>query len=146
MIPWKAMIPRYSKLSSFLASIRPLQEGTPGGSLRITNVTRKTQIADCVDIAGRGRKRRKGLLGRSALSSGEGLWIVPCEAVHTFGMQFAIDLVYLDRSSRVVKTRSHVRPGRLSACLAAHSVVELPSGTVRASLTERGDKLELRRL
>jgi hypothetical protein len=66
--------------------------------------------------------------------------------VHTFGMQFPIDLVYLDRRNRVVKTRSHVRPWRLSACLSAHSIVELPAGTIHATLTRVGDTLELREL
>src|SRR5580692_10324053 len=111
---------------------------TPELRLRIENLTRQVELAHCVDVADDGAKRRKGLLGRKTLCAGEGLWIVPCEAVHTFGMQFPIDLVYLDRSSRVVKTRSHVRPGRLSACLTAHSVVELPSGTVQATQTKRG--------
>jgi hypothetical protein len=59
-----------------------------------------------------------------------------CEAV-----QFPIVLVYLDRRNRVVKMRSHVRPGRLSACLSAISVVELPTGTVRNTLTKAGDVL-----
>lgn len=140
------MISRGSKIASLLGRILPHRDGTSVVRLRITNATRQTEIADRIEIADRGQRRRKGLLGRSGLSSGEGLWIVPCEAVHTFGMQFPIDLVYLDRSSRVVKTRSHVRPGRLSACLTAHSVVELPSGTIRTTRTERGDKFELHRL
>ena len=110
------------------------------------NLTRRVEIADRIEVADRGERRRRGLLGRSGLAAGEGLWIVPCEAVHTFGMQFPIDLVYLDRRGRVVKTRSDVRPGRLSACLAAHSVVELPSGTIRNTLTMRGDSLEMKRV
>jgi uncharacterized membrane protein (UPF0127 family) len=79
-------------------------------------------------VADRGATRRKGLLGRDGLSAGEGLWILPCEAVHTFCMRFPIDLVYLDRKHQVKKVRSDVRPWRLSACLSAHSVLELASG------------------
>ena len=48
------------------------------------------------------------------------------ESVHTFGMRFPIDLVYVDRKHRVRKVRSGVRPWRMSACLTAHSVIELP--------------------
>ena len=70
------------------------------------------------------------------------MWIVPCEAVHTFGMQFPIDLVYLDRKHRVRKVRSSVPPWRLSACLVAHSIIELPAGTVLQTQTEPGDQLE----
>ena len=73
---------------------------------------------------------------------GEGLWIRPCEAVHTFWMLFPIDLVYLDRKNRIRKLVSAVPPWRLSACLRAHSVIELPSGTIRETRTQLGDTLE----
>lgn len=108
----------------------------------VRNLTRKTQLADRLEVAGSGLKRSKGLLGRSGLAAGEGMWIVPCEAIHTFFMQFPIDLVYIDRKHRVRKVRSCVRPWRISTCLSAHSVVELPAGTVQATQTERGDTLE----
>ncbi len=72
------------------------------------------------------------------------MWIVPCESVHTFGMQFTIDLVYLDRKHRIKKVKSCVPPWRLSACLSAHSIIELPAGTVRETRTEKGDMLEFR--
>jgi len=114
-------------------------------NIKVLNVTRQTQLADRAQLAGNGANRRKGLLGRDHLTCGEGLWIVPCEAVHTFWMRFSIDLVYLDRKQRIVKTRSHVRPWRLSACLRAHSVIELPAGTIRDTQTMRGDTLALNR-
>jgi uncharacterized membrane protein (UPF0127 family) len=94
-------------------------------------------------VAYSGPVRRKGLLGRKGLGPGEGLWIRPCEAVHTFGMQFAIDLVYLDRNLKVKKARSGVAPWRLSACLSAHSVLELAAGTIRVTHTKPGDMLEV---
>src|SRR5580658_9539426 len=75
--------------------------------LRVLNVTRQTLLADALEVADSGAKRNKGLLGRKGLSAGEGLWIVPCESVHTFGMQFSIDLVYLNRDLRIKKTRSN---------------------------------------
>ena len=119
-----------------------LQRAKPGVRLRVFNITRQTELACCVEVADRGAKRRKGLLGRDGLSLGEGMWIIPCEAVHTFGMRFPIDLVYLDRNKRVKKVKSDVRPRRLSACLSAHSILELAAGTVRKTQTERGDSLE----
>jgi hypothetical protein len=70
------------------------------------------------------------------------MWICPCEAVHTFWMRFPIDLVYLDRKYRIRKLKSEVRPWRLSGCLRAHSVIELPPGTIRATQTQPGDILE----
>jgi uncharacterized membrane protein (UPF0127 family) len=110
--------------------------------LRVSNLTRHTLLASSAELADRGEKRRKGLLGRERLLPGEGLWILPCEAVHTFGMRFPIDLVYLDRHHRIKKVRSNVPPWRLSACLAAHSVLELASGTIRDTQTKPGDRLE----
>jgi uncharacterized protein len=114
----------------------------PDVRLRISNLTRQAELADCVEVADNGAKRRKGLLGREMLSAGEGLWIVPCEAVHTLGMQFAIDLVYLDRDRRVQKVRNDVPPWRLSVCFSAHSVLELAPGSIRRSGTKQGDMLE----
>jgi uncharacterized membrane protein (UPF0127 family) len=114
----------------------------PNCPLKILNRTRQVVLAHRVEIADRGATRRKGLLGRSGLLAGEGLWIVPCESVHTFGMKFPIDLVYLDRNKKVKKTRSSVAPWRLSACLSAHSVVELASGTIQTTRTQLGDNLE----
>ena len=110
--------------------------------LKVINLTRQTVLADRLEVADHGANRMKGLLGRDGLSPGEGLWIKPCEAVHTFCMRFAIDLVYLDRKNRIRKVRSSVGPWRMSACLTAHSVIELPSGTVQATRTQAGDRLE----
>ncbi|MGA8731090.1 MAG: DUF192 domain-containing protein [Terracidiphilus sp.] len=110
--------------------------------LVVRNVTRRTQLASRLELADSGPARAKGLLGRKGLAPGEGIWIVPCESVHTFGMQFPIDLVYVDRKHRIRKVRHSVPPWRLSACLSAHSVIELPAGTVRETHTENGDMLE----
>jgi uncharacterized membrane protein (UPF0127 family) len=106
------------------------------------NLTRQTILADRAKVADDAATRNKGLLGRNGLDPGEGLWITPCEAVHTFFMRFAIDLVYVDRHKQVRKVRSHVTPWQMSACLSAHSIVELPSGTVHATQTKPGDRLE----
>ena len=127
---------------SKLAIVFRNRQATAETRLRIFNVTRQTEIATCAETADRGANRRKGLLGRDGLAPGEGLWIVPCEAVHTFGMRFAIDLIYLDRKHRIVKTRSNVKPSRLSACFSAHSILELPSGVVCATQAMPGDMLE----
>lgn len=114
----------------------------PSSRLRVRNVTRETELATGLEIAGSGPTRRRGLLGRDGLAQGEGLWIVPCESVHTFFMRFPIDLIYLDRKHCVRKVRNGVGAWRLSACFTAHSVLELPAGTARASRTQRGDSLE----
>lgn len=110
--------------------------------IQIQNLTRQTELASHAEVAGHGAARRKGLLGRSSLAQGEGLWIVPCESVHTFFMQFPIDLVYIDRNKKVKKVRENVGPWRLSACLSSYSIIELPAGTIRNSKTQPGDQLE----
>jgi hypothetical protein len=110
--------------------------------MQVLNLTRHTALATCLEVAGTGKNRRRGLLGRESMAFGEGLWIVPCEAVHTFFMRFPIDLVYLDRDKRIRKLTRDVAPWRLSACLSAHSVLELPAGTLRSTQTELGDALE----
>jgi uncharacterized membrane protein (UPF0127 family) len=110
--------------------------------LRVTNLSRETVLAACMEVAGNAAKRSKGLLGRDCLAPGEALWISPCEAVHTFWMRFPIDLVYLDRRKRIRKLVSDLPAWRLSACLRAHSVIELPAGTIRRTSTALGDTLE----
>jgi hypothetical protein len=110
--------------------------------LRVSNLTRQTVLATCMEVADSAAKRNKGLLGRERLAPGEGLWIRPCEAVHTFWMRFPIDLIYLDRKNRIRKLVSAVPPWRLSGCLWAHSVLELPSGTIRDTRTQPGDTLD----
>ena len=135
--------------SEFKANLRKIFGAPTASRMRlyaVSNSTRQTQLAHRSELASHGKTRRKGLLGRAGLADGEGLWILPCEAVHTFGMKFAIDLVYLDRRHKVLKTRSAVGPGRISGCLRAHSVLELPPGTIAASSTEPGDQLLLQEL
>lgn len=115
----------------------------PAGRMVLTNLTRRTVLAGNLEVADTGATRSKGLLGREGLLQGEGLWIVPCESVHTFGMRFPIDLVYLDRKLKIKKLRNSVPAWRISACFSAHSVVELPAGTILDSQTALGDTLEL---
>jgi uncharacterized membrane protein (UPF0127 family) len=109
--------------------------------LRVTNVTRRTLLASRADIADTASKSRTGLRGRAGLEPGEGLWIAVCEAVHTFGMRFPIDVVFLDRKKRVVKMQANVSRGRISFSLRANSVLELPAGTLEATRTRPGDQL-----
>lgn len=109
---------------------------------RILNITRRTDIATAAEIANTSATRQKGLLGRTGLPEGGGLWIVPCESVHTFFMKFPIDLVYINRGKVVTKVCPGVRPWRISACFSAHSIIELPVGAIHRSRTTPGDQLE----
>jgi uncharacterized membrane protein (UPF0127 family) len=109
----------------------------------VRNLTRGTTLAEKAGLAATSRERRTGLLGRDRLAEGEGLWIAPCEAIHTFGMKFPIDVVFLSRAHRAVKIRENLPPRRIAVCLRAHSVLELPAGTLRRTGTQCGDQLLL---
>jgi hypothetical protein len=110
---------------------------------RVRNLTRGTLLGDEVDLAEDSAARAKGLLKRDGLDDGAGLWIVPCEAIHTFFMRFTIDVLYIDRKHRVRKTVHRLVPWRMSVCLPAHSVLELPAGTIERTNTQKGDQLEI---
>ena len=75
--------------------------------------------------------RSRGLLGRSGLSSGEGMLLRPASSIHTAFMRFPIDAVFLDRADRVLKVASDLRPWRTSGCRGARAVLELPAGEAR---------------
>lgn len=108
---------------------------------RLRNLTRGTLLGDAVDKADTSKKRKTGLLKHTELRPGEGLWIVPCEGVHTFFMKFALDLVYIDRKHVVRKVVPNVPAWRASLCLSAHSIIELPAGSVAPTGTVKGDQL-----
>jgi Flp pilus assembly protein TadD/uncharacterized membrane protein (UPF0127 family) len=109
---------------------------------RVRNLTRGALLGDSVDIADTSAKRKTGLLKHQGLNPGHGLWIVPCESIHTFFMKFAIDVVYVDRTYRVRKVVPNLGPWKMSICLPAHSVLELPPGTIGQTRTQKGDQLE----
>jgi uncharacterized membrane protein (UPF0127 family) len=108
----------------------------------VRNATRGVELAASAGAAETSKERRTGLLRHERLAPGEGLWIAPCEAVHTFGMKFPIDVVFLNRQRKVLKVRENVGPRKIAVCLRAHSVLELPAGTVAATGTAPGDVLE----
>jgi uncharacterized protein len=108
----------------------------------VRNQTRNSVLTEFAEVADTSATRRKGLLGRSGLAAGEGIWIIPCSAVHSLGMKFTIDVVYLNRALKVRKVRPGMAPWQMSMCLFAHSVLELPSGTIDRTQTRTGDQLE----
>jgi uncharacterized membrane protein (UPF0127 family) len=89
--------------------------------------------------------RRRGLLGRAGLED-EALIIAPCSAVHTFFMQFPIDVVFAARDGRITRTWAAVKPWRLAAALRGFAAIELQAGTLARTGTHRGHRLELRPL
>jgi uncharacterized membrane protein (UPF0127 family) len=119
---------------------------TTGFSASAFNRTRHAYLATRLAIAGTHWSRFRGLMCAEASSfqSGDGLWIVPCRGVHTFAMNFPIDVVYLDGNKVVVHVEEDLKPWRLARVkLRATSVIELPGQTLKQSGTAVGDKIEI---
>jgi len=87
--------------------------------------------------------RKTGLLKHTGLGEGEAMIIAPSNAVHTWFMKFDLDLLFVGRDGRVVKTRAGVKPWRMSAALRAFAVIEMRAGTLAERETLPGDLLEL---
>jgi uncharacterized membrane protein (UPF0127 family) len=112
---------------------------------RLVNRTRGLVLASRVEPAFDSGTRRKGLLGRSELPADTVLAIAPSNAVHTFGMRFPIDLLFIRRDGRVVKRVQNLKPRRIAAALRAFAVLEFAVGTPAVEATRVGDRLELER-
>ena len=112
------------------------------GAVFVYNRTKETFLAYQVRVADSMLSRLVGLLGRRSLAPGSGLWIVPSSGVHTLGMVFTIDVVFLDEDLKVVGVRELLRPFSITSLnLQAESVLELPAHTIFKSRTEVGDQL-----
>jgi hypothetical protein len=113
---------------------------------RVRNLTKGVCLADRAEVADTSAKRRRGLLKHDGLPPGSGLWLVPCEGIHTIGMKFPIDVLFLNRQRRVVQIRPNMGKWRLALSLRAHSVLELPAGATAETRTTVGDQLEVERI
>ena len=110
------------------------------------NRTRQAYLATALAVADTHWTRLRGLLGLAPgdFRNGYGLWIRPCHGVHTLGMRFPIDVVYLDRSLTVVHVQSDLQPWRFAPVrMQAASVLELPCRTAAETRTAVGDRIEI---
>ncbi|HVA27912.1 MAG TPA: DUF192 domain-containing protein [Candidatus Baltobacteraceae bacterium] len=91
-----------------------------------------------------GWQRLVGLLGSRCIPPHEGMWFDDCSAVHTIGMRFALDIIFLDRNGRVIDLRERVAPNALAVvCPRACVTVELGAGTLATTGVRLGDRLVL---
>ncbi|MGO8814371.1 MAG: DUF192 domain-containing protein, partial [Terriglobia bacterium] len=128
-----------------------MQVQVPSGGkyICVYNKTREKFVATHATVADGYFSRLVGLLGttRRWARPGNGLWIVPSHGVHTIGMMYALDLIFLDRQLTVVGVEEHVRPFRISkVSFKADSVLELPVHTVFRTETRVGDQMEISRV
>ena len=117
-----------------------------GRTIYVYNKTRETFIATEATVADSYLRRLVGLLGKTRrwTRHGRGLWIVPSRGVHTIGMMFPIDLIFLGKQKEVVHVEEYVRPFRISnVSMKASSVLELPPHTIYRTGTKVGDRLEI---
>jgi uncharacterized membrane protein (UPF0127 family) len=101
-------------------------------------------VANRVTVASHRLERAVGLLGRTHLEAGEALWITPCHGVHTWFMRFTIDVVAMDADGVIVDTVSMLKPWRMRLPRpGAHSVLELPAGTLLTAPVKVGHRLQI---
>jgi uncharacterized membrane protein (UPF0127 family) len=100
-------------------------------------------VATSVEIAATRSSRRRGLLGRDRLAEATAMLLAPCAAVHTAGMRFAIDVVFVDRQGYAVKVVRDLRPWRIALASGARAVIEMPAGSLRWGEVLPGDRLYL---
>jgi hypothetical protein len=122
---------------SFMAS-----EKNSNRQFCVFNKTRESFLAFDVLRADTHLLRLKGLLGKLRLNSNQGLWVLPSNGIHTIGLRFAIDLIYLDGDDRVIKVIESFGTFRIGPlCMDCASVLELPTRTIYHSHTQVGDHL-----
>ncbi len=111
--------------------------------MRAVNRTRNTTLVSEGVIAASWWTRLKGLLGHAPLQSGEGLLLRGEKAIHTIGMSFAIDVLFLDRTGNIVHLIPDMVPLKLSPFVSRSTdVLELPAGTIAKTGTRLGDQIE----
>ena len=108
------------------------------------NITKQCFLNLGVTVANTPLARLRGLLGRVRLRSDEALWVVPSRGIHTIGLMFPIDVIYLDSQLRVVHLIENLGPLRITAIrLRSESILELPVRTIYESGTQVGDQLTI---
>lgn len=111
--------------------------------LVLRNTRDNTVVGNRVGLADTWESRYQGLLGRERLAEGEGLIITSCDSIHSFGMRFAFDVLFLDSDQTVVSYAANVGPSRIvNAESSAEYAVELPSGTINSKGIKIGDRLQ----
>ena len=108
----------------------------------VYNETRECFLSLNVRAADTIFSRLKGLIGRLRLRADEGIWVVPSRGVHTLGLFFPLDLIYLDENHRVIHLVEYFPSFRIGPLKTqAESVLELPTHTIYSSHTQPGDQL-----
>jgi hypothetical protein len=90
-------------------------------------------------------KRLKGLMFSENLPAGHGLLIRPCQSIHTFFMKYSIDVLYISKDLEIVSMDEMLMPAKVGKLQKkAHSVLELPAGTIRNTETKIGNYVTIK--
>jgi hypothetical protein len=123
----------------FLAPLVDAPAGTCVLRNERTGLTVSTTLLPAFDS----RSRRRGLLGRHALERRTAIVLAPCQAIHTWFMRFAIDVLFVRKDGTVLKVLPSVSPWRIALSLRAFAVIELAAGEAAESETRAGDRLRV---
>ena len=108
------------------------------------NDTRQRFLAGRGNVAAQFWARLHGLIGRSSLEFGEGLLLIGTRGIHTIGMRFAIDVLFLGEGGQIIHLIHALKPFRISPFIQNSAMVlELPAGTLGATGTQVGDWIEI---
>ena len=103
-------------------------------------------LFDDVKLADDFRTRLVGLLRTRSLNPQQGLLLEKCRQVHTFGMKFDIDVIFLSREGEILELEKNMRPGKISRYVkAAFWVLELESGALERYNLERHQQIILKK-
>lgn len=122
--------------------LRPLLEA-PDRQFCLRGDASTDAIARTVERAFDSQSRRRGLLGRDALGPDTAVIIAPSNAIHTFGMRFPIDVLFVSRSGKVVKRVTALRRRRIAGALRAFAAIEFCANHPGVAATRVGDTLRL---
>jgi uncharacterized membrane protein (UPF0127 family) len=111
---------------------------------RLRNVTTGEVIASNVERANGFWRRLLGFIPNPRIHPDDGLWFDECSAIHTVGMRQSIDVVFVDRSRRVLRVDRSVQRFRVAVtCSGAHAVIELGEAALEGRDLLAGDELAL---
>jgi hypothetical protein len=111
--------------------------------MRLINQTKNITLAEDVLIANTIFTRIKGLLGKKYFSPNQALILDPCNCVHTLGMRFSIDILFIDKEWKIIQAICQLQPNRISRMYwSSNKVIELPAGKLGLTHTEAGDQLK----
>jgi uncharacterized protein len=112
-------------------------------NVALINERTRKPLATLVEIAATRTTRRRGLLGRDGMDQASAMLLAPCTAVHTAGMRFAIDVVFVDRQGYAVKIVRNMRPWRIALAASGRAVIEMAGGSLGWGQVLPGDRLYL---